>query len=279
LLVAAEPGCYKSWFALLLARAIADSGSFLGRGCARRKCVVIFDRENPQALVLDRLELLGMRGQEWDNPKYWGRWEREEPPIIGDPRLRKWACDKPVFIFDSFLRFHAADENSATEMAVVMEELRRLCVLGATTVVIHHRAKSESTLYRGSSDILAGADLAVSLSRKAGGLVKIVMFKNRFGPEFSTTVRPSFDELGCFQVVDSPAVTEERELVDRLCEVIIAEPGLSQSAVLAKAGIPKQRATLLLHRFAGRTWLAEPGPKNSLRYFPVVGKQKVEVEV
>src|SRR5439155_25835281 len=57
-------------------------------------------------------------------------------------------------VFDSLLRFHSADENSATEMKVAMGCLRDLVTAGATVVVLHHRSKSETSTYRGSSDIL-----------------------------------------------------------------------------------------------------------------------------
>ena len=67
-------------------------------------------------------------------------------------------------IVDSFIRFHAADENSATEMGRVMTDLRALANAGATVVLQHHKPKAEGTQYRGSSDIKAGVDVAFAVA-------------------------------------------------------------------------------------------------------------------
>src|ERR1019366_7262297 len=115
----------------------------------------------------------------------WGLWCQDEPPMIGDPRLREFAQKGPVLIIDSMIRFHRADENSATEMAPVMAFLRELATVGASVVVLHHKSKSETSSYRGSTDIVAGADAAFALSRR-DGLLELRTIKNRFAAE--TTV-------------------------------------------------------------------------------------------
>ena len=71
-----------------------------------------------------------------------------------------------MIIFDSLRRFHDRDENSATQMSKVLRWLRRLARRGATVVVIHHQDKSKTFNYRGSSDILAGVDVALALSKE-----------------------------------------------------------------------------------------------------------------
>ncbi len=57
-LIAGEPSSYKSWLALALLRAVANDGKFLGRECAHQS-VLYLDRENPQAVVRDRLACSG----------------------------------------------------------------------------------------------------------------------------------------------------------------------------------------------------------------------------
>src|SRR5450631_502499 len=58
-LVAAQPGHYKSWLAMCLARAVASGGTFLGKKCEQRP-VVYIDRENTAGTVRDRAALLGL---------------------------------------------------------------------------------------------------------------------------------------------------------------------------------------------------------------------------
>lgn len=84
--------------------------------------------------------------------------------MVEDPRLLRWAAQhQPLIVFDSLVRFHAADENSASEMRNVMAHLRRLADVGATVLVLHHRSKTEANKYRGSSDILAAVDMVYAL--------------------------------------------------------------------------------------------------------------------
>ena len=116
-LLAGEPGSYKTWLALALLRGVAGGGNFLGRKCAQTS-VLYLDRENPLAVMRERLAVLGIESLE--GSRIWGGWLGDAPPAIGDARLVEIARERhPLIIFDSLIRFHAAaDENSATEMAV-----------------------------------------------------------------------------------------------------------------------------------------------------------------
>ena len=94
------------------------------------------------------------------------------------------------------IRFYSADENSATQMAPVMASLRELATAGASVVVLHHKPKSETSSYRGSSDIVAGADAAFSLA-KHDGLLELRTIKNRFGVEATVKIHPNFAAETC----------------------------------------------------------------------------------
>lgn len=108
-------------------------------------------------------------------------------------------------IFDSLIRFHEGEENSATEMAEVMQELRALAHAGATLVLLHQRAKSETSRYRGSSDIAGGVDTAISISRdRKAGLLTLECFKSRYVEEFSLTLRPDLNAAAGFEVTAGP---------------------------------------------------------------------------
>ncbi|HEY6444428.1 MAG TPA: AAA family ATPase, partial [Candidatus Acidoferrales bacterium] len=191
-LVAGEPGSYKTWLALALLRGVATGGHFLGRKCAQSS-VLYLDRENPLAVVRERLAVLGIEQSAAADCRIWGGWLADAPPGIGDIRILEIARERrPLIVFDSLIRFHAAaDENSATEMSMVMADLRALANVGATVVALHHKPKSDGSHYRGSSDIAGGVDTALAVSRdRQAGLLRLECFKSRFAEEFSMTLRP-----------------------------------------------------------------------------------------
>jgi len=114
-------------------------------------------------------------------------------------------------------RFHEADENSATQMAPVMASLRELANAGASVVVLHHKSKSETSSYRGSSDIVAGADAAFALAKR-DGLLELRTIKNRFAAETTVEIQPDF-AAGTFSVSSATAHQFMPE-VARLADVI-----------------------------------------------------------
>jgi hypothetical protein len=171
--------------------------------------------------------------------------------MIRDLRLLELARQEPVLIFDSMIRFHSADETSATQMAPVMAALRSLATAGASIVVLHHKSKSETSSYRGSSDILAGADAAFALVRR-DRLLELRTIKNRFAAETTVEIQANFSK-GTFSVSGVPGsecVTE----VDRLAEIIRVSPGSTQNYVVKGCGMNRHSAIDLLQRHTGKLW-------------------------
>jgi hypothetical protein len=277
-LIAGEPGSYKSWLALSLLRAVSTGGNFLGRGC-KAVSILYLDRENPLAVIRKRLAILGI--ESLGSAKIWGNWLRDAPPAIGDERLIQIARERcPLLIFDSLIRFHSADENSATEMAQVMGDMRTLANVGATVVALHHRAKSETSRYRGSSDIAGGVDTAFTVSRdRQAGILKLDCFKSRFLEEFSITLRPDMSGVGDFVVTDTPETVTAQNEVERLTQLIRTNPGQTQSELLAASGLANGRARAMLEQFDGQRWCSERGPHNAKRFFPLETTATVEIEV
>lgn len=267
-LLAGEPGSYKTWLALALLRGVDGGGSFLGRRCTQN-AVLYLDRENPLRVVQERLAVLGIT--EPRGSRVWGGWLADAPPAIGDARLLEIAQQRrPLIVFDSLIRFHDSDENSASEMAPVMGGLRSLAHAGATVVVLHHKPKSEGSLYRGSSDIAGGVDTAVAVSRdRVAGLLRFECFKNRFAEEFTLTLRPDLAASGDFIVSGSADGNSEQDDVDRLAEVIRRNPGQPKEKVIAASRVPQRLARVLIERFDGQLWRSEQGARRSILYFPV----------
>src|SRR6185437_2861580 len=107
--------------------------------------VLYLDRENPPSVIRDRSKLLDLNS---DFFHIWGHWWEHDPPKIDDPRLIKIARrSRPLIVFDSFVRFHSADENSAKQMAEVLRRLRRLADAGATILILHHQPKTPNSQY------------------------------------------------------------------------------------------------------------------------------------
>ncbi len=267
-LIAGEPGSYKSWLALSLLRSVIHGAAFLERPC-RASDVLYLDRENPLGVVRERLAMLGI--DSLGSAKIWGGWLRDAPPAIGDPRLLLIARERrPLLIFDSLIRFHDSDENSATEMATVMQDLRALANLGATVIALHHRAKSETSRYRGSSDIAGGVDTAFSVARdRQAGVLTLQCFKSRYVEEFTLTLRPDLAGTGEFVVTDGPTVAPQKSAVERLAEAIRENPGQSQDALIASCHIGYRIGAETLRVFDGKQWKSKRGERNSRRFFPL----------
>jgi hypothetical protein len=261
-MIAGEPGAGKTWLALSLARSLTFGDDFLGRRTQTAK-VLYIDRENPLSLIRDRLQVLFGGSSEF---RPWGLWCPDEPPLIGDPRLLEFAQQAPVLIIDSMIRFHKADENSATQMAPVMASLRQLATLGASIVILHHKSKSETSSYRGSSDIVAGADAVFALAKR-DVLLELWTIKNRFASDTTIKIRADF-EAGTFVVTDSPGPDRSSE-VDRLADIIRTSPGLTQNDVVKRSGMNRKHAIELLRSHGDSVWRRTPGANRSLSYYPI----------
>jgi len=275
-LIAGESGHFKSWLAFLMGGRVASGGRYLGRACQKMP-VVYFDRENPAAVVRERAEILGLSGLA--DLKYWGGWLEEQAPGLGDFRLLEFAREhKPLMIFDSLIRFHEGEENSASEMARVMGDLRQLANAGATPVPLHHRSKSETSIYRGSSDIKAGIDVgyAVTFDQDAG-LVTLKCFKNRYAKEATMVLRPDLDDGGDFVVTQAPEIVAVHDQTSELRSIIEQTPGLSQMVIVGKTSIPRQRATMLLRGGEGKLWRVDRGTNNAKLYYPIGSSVEVEI--
>jgi hypothetical protein len=268
-LINGDPGVGKSFLALKIAVATALGGNFLGFTCEQAPCWIL-DKENPLGLTQQRLKLLA-GGSVDPDLKIWGVWLVDQPPMLGDGRLLKMAsAEKPLIVFDSLIRFHDADENDASEMRNVMSHARALAAAGATVLILHHKPKSQEVRYRGSSDILAGVDMAYTLEADGQGQLKLDRFKNRFGPERLFTIATDF-AAGKFTLTSSDAAIERREDLAILRDIIGRTPGLSQNKIIEIAGLNRNRARDLLTKQTGSLWEIREGANRSRFYYPKNG--------
>ena len=259
------PGTYKSWLCLAMAGAVSTGRDFMGLRCEKRP-VLYLDRENPLSIVHQRLGKLDIEPNE--NLKIWGMWCDEQPPMIGDRRLLSIAgARKPLMIFDSLIRFHQADENSATEMSPVMGHLRQLAAAGSPVLAQHHIGRAQGSTYRGSSDIHGGCDVAFAIETdKDSNLLTLNCFKNKFKAKFSMTVRPDLDNGGFF-LTEAPELLEEVGEIKRVKRMIEANPGITQGELIKAAGLTEKHGRDVLASGVQVHWRMGPGPHNSRCYF------------
>ncbi|MBZ0157388.1 MAG: helicase RepA family protein [Alphaproteobacteria bacterium] len=171
IILSAYAGVGKSLLALFIAYAVITGKKLFGHfSVTKRGKVLIVDEENPGAFIKKRLQDIGFTE---DMPLLFLHFQRiklDNPSCFGQ-LVKIIEEEKPVLvIIDALIRVHDGKENEASDMAPVMERLRDLVNLGTTVLVIHHHRKgageNRKESLRGSSDILGGVDMHLSLEEK-----------------------------------------------------------------------------------------------------------------
>lgn len=269
-LISGESGHGKSTFANAMASCIERGVPFAGLKTQRRP-VLVLDKENPLAIVIERLERLGVDVSE--NFKIWGGWCEEEPPQPGAMIVVQWVmgCDpKPVIIVDSLIGFFEGDENNASEVRQYMHAFRQLANMGATVVVLHHPGKGESSKdYRGSSDIKASIDVGYKLTNQGDvsrlTSLHLAAFKARFTVETEAIFHYRDGE---FQMDRRPVVQMNEDIIRNL---LVNNPGIRKEEfekIALEKGVTRSRLrTFLVNSIGSGAVRVEPGPKNAIRHF------------
>lgn len=168
------PKSCKSFFALDLCVAVASGSACAGafRVLAPGP-VVLLCAEDPPAVVSSRLAALARSR---------GRSLKDLPiDVIIEPAVRLpeglermeatlQAFKPKLLLLDPLIRLHRADENSASEMSVILDGLRGLARSSGTAVLLVHHARKAAAGnagagLRGSSDLHAFGDSNLYLRR------------------------------------------------------------------------------------------------------------------
>ena len=172
-ILSGSPGCGKSAVAATLAGAIAEGDQFLGLS-TEQGCVVYLALEK-SALAFRRLAATGCR---------------QDRIVVGEGALslrdrnavdllinslKAIECKLPetlaLIIIDTLGRAMSnMDENSSGDAGLAVAELERIgrAFPGAALLVVHHTGKGEHQSLRGSSALLAGADVELTVEVKRG---------------------------------------------------------------------------------------------------------------
>jgi hypothetical protein len=207
-LFSGKPGSMKSLLALMLCKAACSSEAFLGRkNIGAPVKAVYIDRENPQAEVRKRCFALGLL--HLPNFRVWGDWREDEAPPVAfdDPRLIECAKrDKPFFVFDSLSSFlNGADENSTSEMMIIMAKARALARMCAGVGILHHTPKNGPLSARGNSAIAASTDMAFIVQKSEHS---VTLSEDRFRPCGNYTMGFSMD-FGDMTGIYTPTLTKD----------------------------------------------------------------------
>ncbi len=264
-----DSGAGKSTLLTAMAGHVALGEPFMGRSCSRRN-VLIVDRENPGAVVNERLGRLHL--QDGEAMRIWGGWCDSPPPALDSPEILKWVVQthpKPLIIVDSFIAFLDGDENDSFIVRRFMHQLRRLADAGAAVGLIHHIGKGESSRqYRGSSDFKAGLDLGFTVTNMGDAKrlerLRLEAFKMCFTAEGDLIVRYKDGEFSA----DERPFAVDKTVTARLTELLRGNPGIRTAefeALAVSAGLGRNRARKFLQDSSELGWLRqEPGPHNTL---------------
>ena len=203
-ILSGKAGDLKTWLVLYLVICLANGKPFLNR-LTRRVKVLIVNRDSTQAELQRRLNKFGIQV---DNIFI------DTNPLELEAYITI-AKDYDLIVFDSFIKFqNGADENSSTEMVKIMTLLQRIRDAGTAVLVIHHRGKALTQGYRGSSEILAGCDIAFSLIKEADRLI-LKHEKTRLTPEYTLQLK-MIDENDVISFRELPTVSKSVTLTEQV---------------------------------------------------------------
>jgi archaellum biogenesis ATPase FlaH len=168
-LLSGYSGVYKSILSSCMALSVLTGQKLFGHfDVIKKGKVLIVDEENPGAFLKERVQKMGFTNHMPVSFFHFQKVRVDNPDCFAEV-LQVIKDIKPTLvIFDTLIRIHTRKENE-TEMALVMERLRDIVNLGVTVLVIHHHRKGagdKKEAVRGSSDILAGVDIHLSIEEK-----------------------------------------------------------------------------------------------------------------
>jgi biotin operon repressor len=249
------PKSCKSFFALDLCVAIASGTPCAGR--FRTLCqgpVVLLCAEDPTAVVSSRLTALAAAR---------GRALKDLPlRVIVEPSVRlpdgierlaaTLAESQPrLLLLDPLIRLHRADENSASEMSVILDGLRGLARQSKTAILLVHHARKASSVnagagLRGSSDMAAFGDSNLYLRRVSqDGLLELKIEHRAAAPPQPLQLQLIVDQTGTQQtarfVVNEGEKNADDPTATRILELLTAsEQPLSSAVLREKLGVRNQ---------------------------------------
>lgn len=264
------PKTGKSFFALDLAISVASATPCAGHfRVGSLAPVVLLSAEDPPAVVVDRLQaLVHARGLILDQlPLHVIVEHPVRLPDNFDRLAATLAQHQPgLLLLDPLIRLHRADENSASEMSVILDGLRDLARSSRTAILlIHHSRKAAAgpslgTALRGSSDLHAFGDSNLYLRRLAqdGCLELRIEHRAAAAPPPLRLTLTIDDHAARFQATDLHA--QDHPHARRILELLhrAAEP-VPSSVLRNKLGVRNQTLSEVLATLAAQGQVVRRG--------------------
>jgi archaellum biogenesis ATPase FlaH len=276
-LMSGREGSMKSFLALSMARAVASGEPWLGKP-TKQGAVLYLDGEMPPGVLRDRLQGIGPV----EPLHVWNWTDSTFPQRLDNVDLREAAKSHSLIVVDTLRRhMKGLKENSSDDMAVITDALRELTRHGATVLVLHHAPKdSEKQDYRGSTELGAGVDITISLTKeksKEGITLNLETRKTRYSSSGDLEIEVTKGDRTPLFTVNSPGPAPEGKAFVGLCMVMNDSRerlgrNPNQSEVIAEAkkrGLGgKSKILGMLKERDGAYWRSEH-KGNQVTYAPV----------
>jgi hypothetical protein len=154
-----------------------------------------------------------------------------------------------LLLLDPLIRLHRADENSASEMSVILDGLRRLARNSKTAILLVHHARKAAAGnggagLRGSSDLHAFGDSNLYLRKLSQDSTLELKIEHRAAAapapvRLKLKVDNRSEPSACFEIVDGAQQDDPaaRRILDLLGK---ADAPLSSAALREKLGVRNQ---------------------------------------
>jgi len=253
--IGGTPNSGKTWLALELAVAVASGLPCLGRFPVRQRGhVLMYAAEDSAETIKHRTAgIAKARGVD--------DFERLAIGLITEPCLRLDHTEhqqrlaatlerlKPkLLVLDPLVRLHHSDENSAGDIAFLLDGLRQLQRRHAVAVVlVHHVRKATADqpgqALRGSGDLHAWSDSNLYLLRQKGRLALHAEHRALPSPapvavELQTDPQPHLHLLGDVAAEEEPLPS--RDLAPRVLALLTKQP-LPRATLRERLGVRNER--------------------------------------
>lgn len=162
MLISGDSKAGKSFLMMELATAIASGGKWLGKQCARGKCLYV-NCEIDENSLFNRFEQIfehhGIDRKQLDEIAVWNLRGKTVPLNDLAPRLIRRIRDygyKAIFL-DPIYKMLTGDENNARDMSIFCNQFDKIAAeTGAAVIYVHHHAKG-SQIGKRSMDRASGS--------------------------------------------------------------------------------------------------------------------------
>lgn len=233
-ILTAPPEHYKTWIMLVTAIAVAEGKNVFGENgliVPSSNGVVICNEEMWEGSIQERLRNLGAK---LDLPITYTnlcdvRLDKEEDVLFLISLCKE--KNAKLIIFDSLVRVHGYDENSASEMKKVFDSIKKFTKEGIAVLLTHHnrkppplygsnKPKDDVNSMRGSSDIRAIPDViwGIRTINDDKNTFALVNYKQRLAEKYRSFKIQIVKNEKIMSFIHAGAYTDEDEKSNKVME-------------------------------------------------------------